>query len=89
MGKTAFCYSSSRQKDVLLTLAAQILQILAGREDTWYPTNIQLRDYVAAYESLIFSADGNLIYNPTLQEIWLNVDGTGHSIKPGETLTLV
>ena len=65
-----------------------ILQILAGREDTWYPTNIQLRDYVAAYESLIFSADGNLIYNPTLQEIWLNVDGTGHSIKPGETLTL-
>ena len=65
-----------------------ILQILAGREDTWYPTNIQLRDYVAAYESLIFSADGNLIYNPTLQEIWLNVDGTGHSIKPGETLTI-
>ena len=65
-----------------------ILQILAGREDTWYPTNIQLRDYVAAYESLIFSADGNVIYNPSLQEIWLNVDGTGYSIKPGETLSL-
>ena len=65
-----------------------ILQIIAGKEDTWYPTNIQLRDYVAAYESLIFSADGNVICNPSLQEIWLNVDGTGCSIKPGETLSL-
>ena len=66
-----------------------ILQILAGREDTWYPTNIQLRDYVAAYESLIYSADGKTVYNPSLQEVWFDVDGTLYSIKPGETLTLV
>ena len=65
-----------------------ILQILAGREDTWYPTNIQLRDYVAAYESLIYSADGTRVYNPTLQEVWFNVDGTDYSVKPGETLTI-
>jgi hypothetical protein len=66
-----------------------ILQILAGREDTWYPTNIQLRDYVAAYESLISSADNTKIYNPTLLELWFDVDGTLYNIKPGETLTLV
>ena len=66
-----------------------ILQILAGREDTWYPTNIQLRDYVAAYESLICSADGKTVYNPSLQEVWFDVDGTLYNIKPGETLTLV
>ena len=66
-----------------------ILQILAGREDTWYPTNIQLRDYVAAYESLIYSADGKTVYNPSLQEVWFDVDGALYSIKPGETLTLV
>ena len=66
-----------------------LLQILAGREDTWYPTNIQLRDYVAAYESLIYSADGKTVYNPSLQEVWFDVDGTLYSIKPGETLTLV
>lgn len=66
-----------------------ILQILAGREDTWYPTNIQLRDYVAAYESLICSADGKTVYNPSLQEVWFDVDGALYSIKPGETLTLV
>jgi hypothetical protein len=65
-----------------------ILQILAGREDTWYPTNIQLRDYVAAYESLIYSADGTRVYNPTLQEVWFNVDGTDYSVRPGETLTI-
>ena len=65
-----------------------ILEILANREDTWYPTNIQLRDYVAAYESLIYSADGTKVYNPTLLEIWFNVDGKDYSVKPGETSTL-
>ena len=65
-----------------------ILQILAGKDDTWYPTNIQLRDYVAAYESLIYSADSTRVYNPTLQEVWFDVDGTVYSVKPGETLTI-
>lgn len=65
-----------------------ILQILSNREDTWYPTNIQLRDYVIAYESLVTSADGTRIYNPTLQEIWFDVDRKLYNIKPGQTLTL-
>lgn len=65
-----------------------ILQILSGKEDTWYPTNIQLRDYVTAYESLITSADGSRIYNPSLQEIWFDVDGKLYCVKPGETVEI-
>ena len=65
-----------------------ILQILSNKEDTWYPTNIQLRDYVVAYDSLVTSADGTRIYNPTLQEIWFDVDRKLYNIKPGQTLTL-
>ena len=66
-----------------------ILQILSGKEDTWYPTNIQLREYVAAYEGLIYSADCHRVYNPSVLEVWFNVDGTLYSVKPGETLTLL
>ena len=65
-----------------------ILQILAKREDTWYHTNIQLRDYVAAYERLITSADGKTIYNPMLQEVWFDADSKLYSVKPGETIII-
>ena len=65
-----------------------ILDILAGKDDTWYPTNIQLWEYVHAYESLVYSADGTRVYNPTLMEVWFNVDGTDYSVKPGQTITV-
>lgn len=65
-----------------------ILEILSGREDTWYPTNIQLWEYIHAYESLVYSADGTVVYNPTLMEVWFDVDGKPYSVKSGETITV-
>ena len=66
----------------------QICEKLANRDDIWYATNIEIYDYVNAYYSLQHSADGNMIYNPTLYEIWFDIDGKIYSIKPGETLKL-
>ena len=63
-------------------------QAIGGKDDTWYATNIEIRDYVAAYESLITSADGSRIYNPTLRTVWLCVDLKLLSIASGETLVL-
>lgn len=65
-----------------------VCESLAGREDIWYATNIEICDYINAYKSLIYSADGRRIYNPTLYEIWLDVDGVMYSVLPGETLVL-
>ena len=45
-------------------------------------------DYVNAYNSLIFSADGNIIYNPTLYSIWVDIDKKVYEIKSGETIKL-
>lgn len=66
-----------------------ILQVVSSKEDTWYPTNIQLRDYVAAYEGLIYSADCRRVYNPSVQEVWFDVDGKLYSVKPGEMIEIV
>ena len=66
----------------------QICQKLSGKEDTWYATNIEIYEYVEAYSSLVFSADSNRMYNPTLKTIWLEIDGELYSIEPGETLKL-
>lgn len=66
----------------------EICQKLGSKEDTWYPTNIELYDYIAAYNSLIFSADSHKVYNPTVKKIWFDVDGGLYSIEPSETIKI-
>lgn len=65
-----------------------ICQKLSGKENVWYATNIEICDYVKAYKSLQYSVDGTLVYNPTLYDIWFDVDGRLYCIKPGQTLSV-
>lgn len=65
-----------------------ICQKLANNDELWYATNIEIYDYVQAYKSLRYSADGYKVNNPTLFTIWFDVDGKTYSIAPGETLRL-
>lgn len=64
----------------------EICEALAHHEDIWYATNIEIYEYVEAYHSLVYSADGSRVYNPTLKEIWFDNDGVLCSVKPGETI---
>lgn len=66
----------------------EICKRLGGHDDIWYATNIEIYDYVNAYNSLIYSADNTKIYNPTLKTIWLDIDKKLYEIKPGETLRI-
>ena len=66
----------------------KICQILGNREDIWYATNIEICNYVKAYEALEMSADGSMIYNPTVYKLWMNVDGKQYVIEPGQTITV-
>lgn len=61
---------------------------LAYNDEIWYATNIEIYDYVIAYKSLLYSADGHMIYNPTLLTIWIDVDGKLYSIKSGQTIRI-
>ncbi len=63
-----------------------ICKKITGNEEIWFATNIEIYDYVKAYESLIYSANGKIIYNPTLITVWFDIDGKLYMIKPGETL---
>ena len=62
----------------------EICKKLSGKDDTWYATNIEIYDYVKAYESLVVSLDGSRVYNPTLIKVWFNDDGVLYSVGPGE-----
>lgn len=59
---------------------------MGGRDDIWYATNIEIIDYMEAAKSLRFSADNSLVYNPSAQTVWLQIDGSHNVAVPGGTL---
>lgn len=67
-------------------LIEEICARLANNDEIWYATNMEICDYVQAYKRLVYSADGHMIYNPTLHTIWIDVDLKVYNIKPGETI---
>lgn len=66
----------------------QFAQETGGHEDIWYATNIEIYDYIEAYHQLRFSVDKSRIYNPSVQEVWLEMDGQPLHIGAGQTLVL-
>jgi len=66
----------------------EICEAVSGKEDVWYATNMEICDYVKAYQSLVYSADGSVVYNPTLLDLWFNVDGTLYCVRSGETVRI-
>ena len=59
---------------------------MGGREDIWYATNIEIYDYVAAYNQLIFSMDYTRVYNPTCTTVYFQTDKGVYIVGPGETV---
>ena len=64
----------------------EILSVLGGREDVWYATNIEIYGYTQAFRSLVFSADGTMVYNPTVREVCFETQKGLYTVCPGETV---
>lgn len=69
-------------------LMEEFCKLAGGREDTWYATNIQIVDYIKATKNLKFTIDGNLVYNPNAQPVWLSVDGEKIKVDGGASVNL-
>ena len=61
---------------------------IGGREDVWYATNVEIYDYVQAYEGLQISVDRTIIHNPTATDVWFMEKNVTYCVKAGETLSL-
>lgn len=66
----------------------EICKKFASSDEIWFATNIEIHDYVEAYQRLRYSADGHIVYNPTLYTLWLDADGKLYQIKSGETIRI-
>lgn len=62
-------------------------QYVGGRDDIWYAANIEIYDYVDAYGRLVYSMDGNRIFNPTAYKLYFEEKGKVHCLNPGEYFT--
>ncbi len=62
---------------------------MAGKDDIWYATNMEIYRYCRSFSRLMFSADGHLVYNPTADKIWFTTrEGKMYTVESGETINL-
>lgn len=66
----------------------EFAEYTGNRSDIWYATNIEIYEYVEAYQSLISSVDGSLITNPSAHMVYIEIAGEVYQIMPGETLSV-
>ena len=62
----------------------EFLSKVGNRDDVWYATNMEVYDYVKAYDNLVFSLDGKTVHNPSAIDVYIDYYGN-NVIKPGET----
>ena len=63
----------------------EFAKFMGGHDNVWYATNIEIYDYVQAYNSLQISVDKKMIHNPTALDVWVEDNDIIH-IKAGETV---
>ena len=49
---------------------------------------MQIYEYVNAYNSLIWSADGKTVYNPALITVFFAVGNERYAVESGNTVTI-
>lgn len=66
----------------------EFAKYVGGRDDVWYATNIEIYDYVKAYENLQTSVDKKIVHNPSAIDVWVYMNGQTYAVKAGETIYL-
>lgn len=60
-------------------------EFIGNRDDIWYATNIEIYDYVMAYNSLKASADFKIIHNPSAIDVWAVDKDGAFCVESGKT----
>lgn len=66
----------------------KLCEYISGKADVWYATNIEIIDYLEAWNRLKFSCDCTLVYNPSAISVWIEFNEMPIEIKPAETKNL-
>ena len=61
-------------------------EMVSGKDDIWYATNIEICEYAECFNRLIVSADGNRVCNPTVIDVWVEKNNKIYKIGGGKTV---
>lgn len=71
------------------TVMEEFAEMMSGKEDIWYATNLEICNYLTAIRNLEFSVDSKRVYNPTAETIWIQEDnGQLVQLRPGSLTEL-
>lgn len=59
---------------------------MAGKDNIWYATNMEIYTYIQAVRQQEFSADGLTMYNPTATAIWVDTKQGLTEVKPLQSI---
>ncbi len=66
----------------------EFAEYMGGREDIWYATNGEIHAYLQVCDRLEFSIDGNVVYNPSSADAYLDLFGQKIIVPAGETVRI-
>lgn len=66
----------------------KFVDFTAERDDIWYATNMEIYNAVKAFKSLVYTADGTMVSNPSAQSVWISIRGDVTEIPAGATIKL-
>ena len=81
-------HSYEFNKDNNWNVIEKFAEKMANNEDIWYATNMEIYEYMQAYNRLEYYADGKTVYNPTLIDVWMYQDDVVYKIASGETVKI-
>lgn len=61
---------------------------VGNRDDIWYATNIEIYDYIDAYNRLVFSVDAKRVKNPSSRKVWFEYSERIIEIEVGAIIEL-
>jgi peptidoglycan/xylan/chitin deacetylase (PgdA/CDA1 family) len=81
-------HSNEFDKDNNWSLIENFCEIMSGKDDIWYATNIEIVDYMNALKQLRFSANLSMVYNPTALDLVISKDEKAVYIPAGKQISL-
>ena len=73
-------FDDNNNWDIIENFAKRV----SGRKDIWFATNGEIYEYAKAYENLVFSIDGERVYNPSALAVWIEIRGKVYKIEAGK-----
>lgn len=84
-----FGHAYEFEQDDNWDLIEGFFQKMQNLPDVWYATNLEICDYVKAYEQLQFAMGNQIVHNPTMTDIWISQrEEEAICIPAGKTVSL-